>query len=320
MPTHAAASAAFLAVPVAAIVIPALPAVAGQGDARRHTRTEVFVLKAGEVTSLNVKSASGHIVITPHEHKNARTLPEWFRPAPDDLPSFDPATDVVVVARIHAHQRDWLSDATLEPRLTGGVLTLRAEWADTDRKQDAYGVDYVIRMPRVTPVEASSGMGDVRIADAHGAVTARAGMGDVTVESPRGPVSVTCGMGDVDVTFADTRPGRAVVKTGMGNVTVRGFTGGELTTSQGDVTGVLAASPAEDLKLSTAMGSVRLTLPDQLDATVESVTAMGKVSFSGSPDKAEKSGHGSYTTHTAVFGTGEPVIRCTTNMGNVSID
>lgn len=31
-------------------------------------------------------------------------------------------------------------------------------------------------------------------------------------------------------------------------------------------------------------------------------------------------GHGSYTTHTAVFGSGEPVIRCATSMGDVITD
>mgnify|MGYP001440923766 CR=1 FL=1 len=282
---------------------------------RKFERRMVFVLEASEIEGLGIKSRMGDVDIAPH----AEELPGWARHG-GDLPSFDPATQVLVVARVHAKDRGRIEQASLAPEMDERAVRFEACWPEFNRDNGNYGVDYAVRMPRVTPIEVATAMGDVEGVGVTGSAKVETGMGDVELSGLAGSAEVKCGMGDVLVVLASGSAHRVVARSGMGDVEVVGANGGELSVGQGDLEFTPAASLSEPVSLASGMGDVRFGVPDGLDATIEAKTAMGEVGVRGAYASIEPEAGKVRTRCRVVFAGGATAVTIKTNMGDVVIE
>ncbi len=290
------------------------------GDTRRHVRHVFFVFKADQISKVDVASGLGNIELTPHKQSE---MPKWIRTPDRDIPDHNPETDVLVIAQIHAKHAEVLNDPTLEPTIEGGVLTVKAVWPEKDYDNSPHGVDYVVRMPGVTAFELKSGLGDVRVDHAHGEGSAKTGLGDVALRGQVGPVDAKTGLGDIDVDFdADhaDHAGRSVLATGLGDIRAHGMTEGELVTGQGDLTATITSSPTGEIKIASGMGTVKVELPDGIDANLEATAAMGTLRVSRELCDLDQPNSPGLKSVKAVLGGGGHRIVCSSNMGGVFIN
>lgn len=146
-------------------------------------------------------------------------------------------------------------------------------------------------------VSASTGNGDVSIGETSGRVDASTGNGDVQVDGANGPVSVSTGNGRV---FVLTSRGDVSASTGNGDIDVR-----------------IKAGPIErDMKFNTGSGSIRITLPQDFNGSLDATSGTGslrsdfEISVIGRLDAHHVRG---------TIGRGGPQIRLVTGSGTIEL-
>lgn len=176
-----------------------------------------------------------------------------------------PQTRIELVAlEGDAAAREWIAEA--EVGLVGDVIVVRNryEW----RRGRMGPIEATIEAPlesaatlatgngdieatgRLGRVSATTGSGDVRIAECAGA-RARTGSGDIRIDSSHGPLDAHSGSGDVTLgrVFGDVRVG-----TGNGDASLEGAEGAaSLTTGSGDIE---VGEVGETLEAFSASGDV----------------------------------------------------------------
>jgi DUF4097 and DUF4098 domain-containing protein YvlB len=131
-------------------------------------------------------------------------------------------------------------------------------------------IDYEVTTPKGTNLEASSGSGDLRIADLGGSLRANTGSGSIEANGLSGRVDLETGSGDVRAEMRSAPDVKA--QTGSGSIRLQGVTGGLFAeTGSGDIE--VGGQPGSNWKLETGSGSVTLKTGGakfSLDATTGS--------------------------------------------------
>ncbi|MGC1870897.1 MAG: DUF4097 family beta strand repeat-containing protein [Acidobacteriaceae bacterium] len=116
-------------------------------------------------------------------------------------------------------------------------------------------IDYVVTAPNGTPVNASSGSGDLNITGLNAPLKASTGSGGIYANSLTGDVSLETGSGDIHAWMNGSH--RTKAETGSGTIQLEGVMGGLYAqTGSGDIS--ISGQPGDGWKLETGSGSVTL--------------------------------------------------------------
>ena len=150
-----------------------------------------------------------------------------------------------------------LTYPTDEEQLVGHTLVIRSS-CGARIFNDRCNRNYVLHLPSEAAVTASSGEGNVNVADIGGAVSAHSDQGDVMIAGGSDTVQASSGQGSVAVTRSDASS--VSVQSGQGDVTVDLLSSPErvsATSGQGDVTVELPKGPnSYQVKATSGEGSV----------------------------------------------------------------
>jgi hypothetical protein len=176
-------------------------------------------------------------------------------------------------------------------------------------------VDFTISVPRGVRVRVATGNGRINIDRGTADVSATTGNGDVSIGETAGRVDATTGNGDVQVDGAN---GPVAVTTGNGRIfvlTARGAV--DATTGNGDIDVRIKAGPIErDMKFNTGSGSIRITLPQDFNGSVDATSGTGslrsdfEISVIGRLDAHHVRG---------TIGRGGPQLRLITGSGTIEL-
>jgi hypothetical protein len=137
-------------------------------------------------------------------------------------------------------------------------------------------VQYTIALPRGLRIKASTGNGELSVAqggsdvelrtgngaihvgETDGRVTASTGNGDVEIENARGPVRTTTGNGRIVVS---TAAGPVAAHTGNGDIDVR----------------IKTLRTESDMEFTSGSGAVRVTLPADFNGELDASTGNGEL-------------------------------------------
>ncbi len=207
-------------------------------------------------------------------------------------------SDVAVVARVSAwgasmeEAQQTLAGVTVSLQLdSDGIIVLKEGLPDQPRRR--VRIDYEVRVPTALNLRAHTASGDLWIEGVTGTHQVSTASGDITIADARDALTLSSKSGDVVLGATE---GNVTVSTLSGDISVNGFSG-ELhaTTKSGDVR-VEGASGQFTLKtlsgdvdldvdalegpllVSAVSGSIRVTLPDQVAATLRAKTVTGEIS------------------------------------------
>jgi DUF4097 and DUF4098 domain-containing protein YvlB len=142
---------------------------------------------------------------------------------------------------------------------TGNMITIgRIE--DRELRQNV-SIDYDIRVPEGTSLNAQTGSGDQQISGVKGTLRASTGSGNLHADNLAGDPRLNTGSGDIKI---DTVQGRLYASTGSGNIVAKGVSGGMYAkTGSGDIefdqTGngnVLAHTGSGNIRLRNVKGGL----------------------------------------------------------------
>jgi hypothetical protein len=166
------------------------------------------------------------------------------------------------------------ADVRFEVVPEGGNVTICAIWyegrctengpksgnrRDDDDRNNDVSVTFTVRLPAGVKLEASGVSADVNVTGATAGVSANSVSGNVILNDITGDIRVNSVSGDVKVTGAST--GAIHANSVSGDVEI----------------GVDQLTGSGDLEFSTVSGDVEITLPANLDATVEMSTLSGEL-------------------------------------------
>jgi hypothetical protein len=174
-------------------------------------------------------------------------------------------------------------------------------------------IDYEIKAPAKSILDASSGSGDVEDDGVGMNARLNTGSGNIHAKGLSDSFSVETGSGDI---YAEqTGSGDVKAHTGSGNIELRNISGGvRAETGSGDIK--LGGQPKSDWHLTTGSGSAELWL-DKSPFTLDASTGSGDIST----DK-EMMVQGSFQSHHHVSGKvngGGPTIKVETGSGDIRI-
>ena len=138
-------------------------------------------------------------------------------------------------------------------------------------------VKIVLMIPREADLTAETGDGHVNVNSLSGKIDVHTGDGHITVSSLRGTMRLRTGDGHVEGTNLD---GKLSVQTGDGRVRVSGrFDSLELRTNDGSVDAEARSGSKIESEwyVTTGDGSVRLRIPDNLNADLDAHTGDGRI-------------------------------------------
>jgi hypothetical protein len=173
---------------------------------------------------------------------------------------------------------------------TGSIVTIGTQ--HDDWRLHNISIDYDVTLPKSTTLKATSGSGDVHIANIEGAVTAQSGSGDVKTENIGANAKLGTGSGSIEangvhgaanaetgsgnIHLQVTAPGDVKVSTGSGSIHVAGVSGAlKAGTGSGDVE--VQGTPTSEWKLDTGSGSIRLELGTGAKFNLNAETGSGTV-------------------------------------------
>jgi DUF4097 and DUF4098 domain-containing protein YvlB len=153
-------------------------------------------------------------------------------------------------------------------------------------------IDYTIETPRATDLNASSGSGNLDIADISGHVAASTGSGDIGARHIAGDAKLETGSGTIraigvnggshlstgsgDIHLEQTAAGDVHAGTGSGSIDITGMNGG-LTAGTGSGRIHVGGTPAGNWKLETGSGDVRLKIDGGKGYELDAETSSGDI-------------------------------------------
>ena len=138
-------------------------------------------------------------------------------------------------------------------------------------------VTIALMVPRELELTAETGDGHVTVKSVAGKIDVHTGDGHITVASLRGDLRLRTGDGHVE---GDNLDGKLDVQTGDGRVRVSGrFDDLQLRTNDGSIDAEARAGSkiTTEWYLTTGDGSVRLRVPENLDADLDAQTGDGRI-------------------------------------------
>jgi DUF4097 and DUF4098 domain-containing protein YvlB len=137
-------------------------------------------------------------------------------------------------------------------------------------------VEFTVNLPRGARLRAATGNGRIDIDRGSADVSASTGNGAISIGETSGRVDASTGNGDVQVDGAN---GPVSVSTGNGRVfvlTARGAV--DASTGNGDIDVRIKSGPIErDMKFSTGSGSIRISLPQDFNGSVDATSGTGSL-------------------------------------------
>jgi hypothetical protein len=144
-------------------------------------------------------------------------------------------------------------------------------------------IDFNVMVPRYTEVDVEVGSGNVIIQNIKGQMKAEVGSGNVTISGARKEVEVRVGSGDAQIAYAADGFGKTDVKVGSGSIQVTNAGGSiEAKSGSGAITIDQRILPhKEEIDAKTDAGTVNVTLPSDVNATIKAETKAGAISDAG---------------------------------------
>jgi DUF4097 and DUF4098 domain-containing protein YvlB len=265
----------------------ALLAADGTFDKTLHT--------SGAVT-LNVNTGAGYIHVTPGSDAS-----------------------VHIIGHVHAAKwNSWIDNGSPEQRVHEVVSNPPIEQSGnnidigkhTDYKN--ISIDYEITTPKGTDLAASSGSGDIHVADLSGPAKLNTGSGSIDASGLSGRVSLETGSGDIRSAMQSSTSVKA--HTGSGSIRLKNVQG-DLYAQTGSGDMEIQGQPTSDWRLQTGSGSVTLNTGNSR-FSLDAQTGSGSV-HSDPPIST----HGSFERHhiTGDVNGGGPTVRVETGSGDIRI-
>lgn len=265
----------------------ALLAAEGTFDKTLHT--------SGTVT-LNVSTGAGYIHVTPGSDAS-----------------------VHIIGHVHAAKwNSWIDNGSPEQRVHEVVSNPPIEQSGntidigkhTDYKN--ISIDYEITTPKGTELTASSGSGDIHVADLSGPAKLNTGSGSIDASGLSGRVSLETGSGDIRSAMQSSTSVKA--HTGSGSIRLKNVQG-DLYAQTGSGDMEIQGQPTSDWRLQTGSGSVTLNTGNSR-FSLDAQTGSGSV-HSDPPIST----HGSFERHhiTGDVNGGGPTVRVETGSGDIRI-
>jgi len=173
-------------------------------------------------------------------------------------------------------------------------------------------IDYEIKAPTKTILEATSGSGNVD--DEGVGVNARlnTGSGNIHAKGLQESFSVETGSGDI--VAEQSGSGDVKAHTGSGNIELRNLSGGlKAETGSGDIK--LNGEPKSGWRVSTGSGTVEMW-PEHAALTLEASTGSGSIKVEGNEMDTMHSDHHSLS---AKLHGGGPIVRVETGSGDIRV-
>jgi hypothetical protein len=160
----------------------------------------------------------------------------------------------------------------------GDKLYIKVE-APSNKPMCSINIDFDITVPKKTPLQLETNVGEIAIADITEKIKAEANVGRISCKEVSGPLDIHTNVGEVKVLYAKTAPSacNANVKTDIGEIN---FTAPPDLSAQVD--------------LSANLGSIEISLP---------LTIKGKINKNA----------------TGIIGKGEGKVTLKTNIGSIKI-
>jgi putative adhesin len=265
----------------------ALLAAEGTFDKTLHT---------GGAVTLNVNTGAGYIHVTPGSDAS-----------------------VHIIGHVHAAKwNSWIDNGSPEQRVHEVVSNPPIEQSGntidigkhTDYKN--ISIDYEITTPKGTELTASSGSGDIHVADLSGPAKLNTGSGSIDASGLSGRVSLETGSGDIRSAMQSSTSVKA--HTGSGSIRLKNVQG-DLYAQTGSGDMEIQGQPTSDWRLQTGSGSVTLNTGNSR-FSLDAQTGSGSV-HSDPPIST----HGSFERHhiTGDVNGGGPTVRVETGSGDIRI-
>jgi head-tail adaptor len=191
---------------------------------------------------------------------------------------------IEVRATIRVEARGNASDVTFDVREHSAsdveICTVYRGRSDCDPDNSwndiRVSVRYTVEIPKGLRFRASTGSGDITIAQTVAELDVATGSGDLVVRESAGRVTASTGSGDVTINAAG---GPVRVSTGSGRVIATTSRGPiDASTGSGDIDVKMSAiSDNASMSFTTGSGSVRVTLPADFNGEVDANTASGSI-------------------------------------------
>jgi head-tail adaptor len=231
---------------------------------------------------------------------------------------------VEVRATIRVEARGNASDVTFDVREHSAtdveICTVYRGRSDCDPDNSwneiRVSVRYTVEIPKGLRFRASTGSGDISVAQTVAELDVSTGSGDLVVRESAGRVTASTGSGDVTISAAG---GPVRVSTGSGRIIATTSSGPvDASTGSGDIDVKMAALPDNaSMSFTTGSGSVRVTLPGDFNGEVDANTASGSIN---TDFELKVQGRLSTSRLRGVIGTGNgPVIKMRSGSGRLEI-
>lgn len=205
---------------------------------------------------------------------------------------------VAVDGRKRAATEDGLEEIGLDVDRGDDTIALAVD-DETDDRLFSFGAGPVLDLELAVPET-------LRVEDV------RVGSGTIDVRGVRGPLEATAGSGSIEIDGVD---GALTTETGSGSQTLAAVEGSLVADGgSGSITAEIQ-SLEDDSAIETGSGSVAVTLPESVDATLDISTGSGDVSVRGSDvGHIETSDEVELT-----FGDGTHAVEIETGSGDVEV-
>jgi len=260
-----------------------------EGAEARAVTERVFPLQPGG--ELSIESQNGRI-----------TVEAWNRP--------EVRVQITRIVRANDDKRaqDLLKDLQADVSLGPGRITIKSRypkrnetvglWDVLGQRVTSMNIHYYVQVPAQTDLTLETSNGDLQIKGTSGDIDGQTVNGGIEIRSVSGPVEVSTTNGNIRLASVS---GTARAETTNGEVAA------ELTRVGG----------AGRIELTTTNGDVRVTLPDNVRATLDATTTNGRVRV-GYPIERE-SGSTARMLRGRIGGGGVTFVLRTTN-GSIVVD
>jgi|HubBroStandDraft_5_1064220.scaffolds.fasta_scaffold10555_5 DUF4097 and DUF4098 domain-containing protein YvlB len=253
-------------------------------------------LQTNGAVTLNVNTGAGYIHVTPGSDSN-----------------------VHIIGHVHAAKlNSWIDSGSPEERVREVVSNPPIEQSGnninigkhTDYKN--ISIDYEVTTPKGTDLTATSGSGDIRVADLNGPARLNTGSGSIDASGLSGRTSLETGSGDIRAQMQSSTSVKA--QTGSGTIRLKNVQG-ELYAETGSGDMEIQGQPTSNWRLQTGSGSVTLNTGNSR-FSLDAQTGSGSV-HSDPPITT----HGSFERHhiTGDVNGGGPTVRVETGSGDIRI-
>jgi len=238
--------------------------VGGQLHAVTESKTENYAFDArGE---LEIKNGSGSISIQGSDQNKLTVVWTKNGQTKEDLAALEPVIEI----------RDKETEAYVKVRTLHPV--------------ENTSIDFNITLPRYAEVKVEAGSGKVVIRGVKSQMKVVSSAGSVAITDARKEIEVRAGSGNVDVSYGADGFGKIDIKTGSGKVSVANSGSSvDIKTGSGLVEVKQRVLPAKaDIDIKTSTGNITLSLPRDVNATVQAETKTGNIGSGANWERKKK--------------------------------